>query len=189
MHSNLEQRLVEKMQTILVTGGLGYIGSHTVVQLIDAVYTPIIVDNLSNSSIKVLDRIEQITQIKPIFYQQNIQDTFAIAEVLKCHKIDGIIHFAASKAVGESVQMPLDYYQNNVSGSISLLWQLKQHDIKTIVFSSSATCYADTKLAEKLLGWKTQFGIDEMCRDTWLWQSKKPSGYSSGIIHASDPRS
>jgi UDP-glucose 4-epimerase len=131
------------MQTILVTGGLGYIGSHTVVELINAGYIPIIIDNLSNSNISVLDRIEQIAHKRPLFYKYDIQDISAIKNVLDNHKIDGMIHFAASKAVGESVQMPLDYYQNNVSGSISLFQQLKQHNIKTIVFSSSATVYGD----------------------------------------------
>ncbi|MCC2626008.1 MAG: galE [Burkholderiales bacterium] len=131
------------MKTILVTGGLGYIGSHTVVELINAGYTSVIVDNLSNSSIKVLDRIEQITGIRPIFYQCDIQDKQALTDILYKHQIDGVIHFAALKAVGESVQNPLEYYQNNVSGSIELFRQLKNHNIKTIVFSSSATVYGD----------------------------------------------
>ncbi len=131
------------MKIILVTGGLGYIGSHTVIELINAGYTPIIIDNLSNSSVKVLERIEQITHVKPIFYQCDIRDKQALADILNRHKIDGVIHFAALKAVGESVQKPLEYYQNNVSGSVQLFWQLKEHNIKTIVFSSSATVYGD----------------------------------------------
>jgi UDP-glucose 4-epimerase len=135
------------MKTILVTGGLGYIGSHTVIKLINAGYTPIIVDNLSNSSIKVLDRIEQITHVKPIFYQYDIQDTPKMADILNKHEIDGVIHFAALKAVGESVQKPLMYYQNNVSGSTQLFIQLKEHNIKTIVFSSSATVYGDPEVS------------------------------------------
>jgi len=194
------------MQTILVTGGLGYIGSHTVVQLITAGYTPIIVDNLSNSSIKVLDRIEQITQVKPVFYKHDIQDTSAIEEVLKRHKIDGVIHFAASKAVGESVQMPLDYYQNNVSGSIGLLQQLKLHNIKTIVFSSSATVYGDpatTPITESFplkptnpYGW-TKFMIEQVLRDLHISDNQfkigilryfNPIGaHSSGLI-GEDPQ-
>lgn len=193
-------------KTILVTGGLGYIGSHTVVQLIDAGYTPIIVDNLSNSNINVLDRIEKITQIKPVFYQHDIQDLHSMAEILKHHQIDGVIHFAASKAVGESVQLPLDYYQNNVSGSIGLFQQLRQYNIKTIVFSSSATVYGDPKttpITEDFplkptnpYGW-TKFMIEQVLRDLHVSDDQfkigilryfNPIGaHSSGLI-GEDPQ-
>ncbi|HLX52782.1 MAG TPA: SDR family NAD(P)-dependent oxidoreductase, partial [Aquella sp.] len=162
------------MQTILVTGGLGYIGSHTVVELINAGYTPIIVDNLSNSKLEVLDRIEKITQVKLVFYESDIQDNSAITKILNQYRVDGVIHFAALKAVGESVQMPLEYYRNNVSGSIGLFEQLRQHNIKTIVFSSSATVYGDPKsvpITEDFplqptnpYGW-TKFMIEQVLRD------------------------
>lgn len=177
---------------ILVTGGTGYIGSHTVVELINAGYIPIIVDNLSNSSIKVLDRIEQITRIRPVFYQYDIQYTLAMAEVLNRHQIDGVIHFAASKAVGESVQMPLEYYQNNVGGSITLFEQLREHNIKTIVFSSSATVYGDphsTPITEDFpllptnpYGW-TKLMIEQVLRD--LYNSDKQ--FKIGILRYFNP--
>ena len=131
------------MKNILVTGGCGYIGSHTVVELTRAGYNPIIVDNLSNSNIKVLDRIKQITGSIPRFYQVDITDQTAMHKVFTENKIDAVIHFAAFKAVGESVEQPLKYYRNNVSGSISLFEVMQAHQVKTLVFSSSATVYGD----------------------------------------------
>lgn len=126
---------------ILVTGGLGFIGSHTVVELIQAGHTAIILDNLVNSSIKVLDRIENITGKRPIFYQGDIRDKDLLQQIFKQHQIDSVIHFAALKAVGESVKQPLRYYDNNVSGSLMLLEAMQQAGVKSIVFSSSATVY------------------------------------------------
>lgn len=132
------------MKNILVTGGLGYIGSHTTVELINNQYNVVIVDNLSNSSIEVLNRIEKITGIKPQFYNMDINDT-KLDEIFKTHKIDAVIHFAAYKAVGESVAEPLKYYDNNITGTINLLKIMSNYNIKTIVFSSSATVYGDPK--------------------------------------------
>ena len=109
---------------ILVTGGLGFIGSHTVVELLNAGHTPIILDNLSNSSPKVLSRIAEISGSTPIFYQGDILDRALLRQIFATYKIDSVIHFAALKAVGESVAQPLRYYENNVSGSIVLLQQL-----------------------------------------------------------------
>jgi UDP-glucose 4-epimerase len=131
------------MKTILVTGGLGYIGSHTVVELINSGYEPIIVDNLSNTSIDVLSRIEQISHKKCVFYQIDVCDKKALSVVFDKHTIDGIIHFAAFKAVGESVEQPLKYYQNNVGGLITLLEVMKEKSVKNIVFSSSCTVYGE----------------------------------------------
>jgi UDP-glucose 4-epimerase len=131
------------MKTILVTGGLGYIGSHTVVELINNGYEPIIVDNLSNTSINVLNRIEQISHKKCVFYQIDVCDKEALSAVFDLHTIDGIIHFAAYKAVGESVEQPLKYYQNNVGGLITLLEVMKEKSVKNIVFSSSCTVYGE----------------------------------------------
>ena len=127
---------------ILVTGGTGFIGSHTTVELQNAGYEVISVDNLSNSNIDVLDGIEKITGIRPIFYQIDCSDKEALAEVIKNNPgISGIIHFAASKAVGESVQKPLLYYRNNIVSLINLLELMPEHNIKGLVFSSSCTVY------------------------------------------------
>lgn len=130
---------------ILVTGGLGFIGSHTVVELIQSGYEAIIIDNLSNSSLKVLDGIEKITGTRPVCYTSNVLDTAVLQKILTDHQIGGVIHFAAYKAVGESVEKPLDYYQNNVGGLISLLIAMKNCGIQKLVFSSSCTVYGQPK--------------------------------------------
>lgn len=139
-------------KNILVTGGLGFIGSHTVVELINAGYFPIIIDNLSNSDLKVLDGIEKITSKKPIFYNLDILQTDDLERVLNANNISSVIHFAAYKAVGESVEKPLDYYYNNVSGIISLLKAMQNSNVKNIIFSSSCTVYGqavDLPVTEK----------------------------------------
>lgn len=127
--------------SILVTGGAGYIGSHTVIELIQAGYQPIIVDDYSNSSPEVIQRIEQITNYKVPTYTINILDRQALAAVFQAHQIEAVIHFAAFKAVGESVAQPLKYYHNNISGTINLLEVMQEYQVKQIVFSSSATVY------------------------------------------------
>lgn len=131
------------MKTILVTGGAGYIGSHTVIELLKNKYKVIIVDDLSNSDKKVLTRIHEITKTEPIFYPVNINDKEGMNLIFSAHKIDAVIHFAGFKAVGESVQKPLMYYQNNVAGTMLLLELMAEFNVKTIVFSSSATVYGD----------------------------------------------
>lgn len=135
-------------KTILVTGGLGYIGSHTVVELASAGYRPVIIDNLSNSSVDMLPRIEQITGQTIPFYEQDFQHTERLATVLRNEHVTGIIHFAAFKAVGESVKKPLSYYKNNVAGLVSLLEVVEalKQPIQ-VIFSSSCTVYgnADTQ--------------------------------------------
>ncbi|MFB6317482.1 UDP-glucose 4-epimerase GalE [Saccharicrinis sp. FJH54] len=129
-------------QKILVTGGTGYIGSHTAVELINSGFEVVIVDDLSNSSIEVLDSIEKITGTKPAFYQFNLQDMSKTQSLFAENKdIKAIIHFAASKAVGESVQEPLLYYKNNVLSLINLVEAMRISDVKNIVFSSSCTVY------------------------------------------------
>ncbi|MDR0572826.1 MAG: UDP-glucose 4-epimerase GalE [Tannerella sp.] len=127
---------------ILVTGGAGYIGSHTTVELQNAGYEVVIIDNLSNSNINVLDGIEKITGIRPVFSQTDCNDSKAVEKVITDNPdIIGVIHFAASKAVGESVQKPLSYYRNNLVSLINLLELMPQHSIKGLVFSSSCTVY------------------------------------------------
>ena len=129
-------------QTILVTGGTGCIGSHTSVELIQAGYDVVIVDNLSNSKVEVLDGIEQITGVRPAFEQVDLRDAEATENVFKKYpSISGIIHFAASKAVGESVEKPLLYYRNNIVSLVNLLECMPKYDVKGIIFSSSCTVY------------------------------------------------
>ena len=126
---------------VLVTGGAGYIGSHTVVELINAGYEPIIVDDLSNAKEDVIDRIEIITGKRPVFYKVDCKDKEAMRKVFSEHKIDAIIHFAAYKAVGESVQKPLEYYRNNIDSTLTLMEVMEEFGCKKFVFSSSATVY------------------------------------------------
>ena len=134
-------------QTVLVTGGTGFIGSHTTVELIEAGYNVVIVDNLSNSKIEVLDGIEKITGVRPAFEEVDLRDMAATEAVFaKYPNIEGIIHFAASKAVGESVQKPLLYYRNNVVSLVNLLELMPKYNVKGIIFSSSCTVYGQPKL-------------------------------------------
>lgn len=136
-------------QTILVTGGTGFIGSHTAVELIEAGYKVVIVDNLSNSKIEVLDGIEKITGVRPAFEKVDLRDKDAAETVFaKYPDIEGIIHFAASKAVGESVQKPLLYYRNNIVSLINLLELMPKYNVKGIIFSSSCTVYGQPKLED-----------------------------------------
>ena len=124
---------------ILVTGGAGFIGSHTVVELQNAGYDVVVVDNLVNSSRKSLERVEKITGKEVTFYEADINDAAALNE----ESIDSVIHFAGLKAVGESVAKPLEYYMNNISGSLTLFDVMRNHGVKNIIFSSSATVYGD----------------------------------------------
>lgn len=130
---------------ILVTGGLGYIGSHTVVELINHGYQTLIIDNLSNSDITVLDRIEKITGVRPEFQQVEMRDKEQLQEVFWSNnqQIIGVIHFAAVLLVGESVEQPLHYYYNNLTSTINLLECMKEFEVKPIVFSSSCTVYGN----------------------------------------------
>ncbi|MFT5558616.1 MAG: UDP-glucose 4-epimerase [Psychromonas sp.] len=131
---------------VLVTGGMGYIGSLTCIQMITAGIEPIIVDNLSNSKLTVLDRIEALTQKRPVFYSGDIRDQSLLERIFSEHHIDSVIHFAGLKSVGESVQKPLDYYDNNVNGSLVLARAMRKACVKSLVFSSSATVYGDPEI-------------------------------------------
>ena len=128
---------------ILVTGGAGYIGSHTCVELLNEGYEVVVVDNLSNSSAKALNRVEKITGKKVTFYEVDILDREGLIQVFEKEKIDSVIHFAGLKAVGESVRKPLEYYHNNITGTLILCDVMRQYGCKNIVFSSSATVYGD----------------------------------------------
>lgn len=129
------------MQTILVTGGSGYIGSHTVLELLNKNYNVVVVDNLSNSSYESLRRVQKITGKTVTFYENDIRDTEALEKIFSAHKFDAVIHFAAFKAVGESCRLPLKYYENNISGTVNLLQVMEKFGVKKIIFSSSATVY------------------------------------------------
>ncbi len=129
--------------SLLITGGTGFIGSHTVVELLALDKDIVIVDNLANSSTLVLDRIKQITGKTVTFIEADICDRQAMQQVFLTHDIDAVVHFAGLKAVGESSTMPLSYYHNNVAGSITLLQVMAEHGVKNLVFSSSATVYGE----------------------------------------------
>ncbi|WP_165310393.1 UDP-glucose 4-epimerase GalE [Vibrio ziniensis] len=128
---------------VLVTGGMGYIGSHTCVQMIEAGIEPIIIDNLCNAKEMVLDRIEMISGVAPAFYHGDIRDESVLDSIFTEHDIKAVIHFAGLKAVGESVAKPLEYYDNNVNGSLVLARSMRKAGVKNIIFSSSATVYGD----------------------------------------------
>jgi UDP-glucose 4-epimerase len=135
------------MKEVIVTGGAGFIGSHAVVELIESGYRPIIIDNFSNSEKTVLDNLRKLTGQEIVCYEGDFQDTDLLNKVMAEHQIYGVIHFAAYKAVGESVKNPLEYFKNNVAGLISLLEILEAKKIKSLVFSSSCTVYGE---ADKL---------------------------------------
>ena len=170
------------MKKILVTGGLGFIGSHTVVELQQAGYEVVIIDNLYNSKIEVLDRIISITGIKPSYSNIDLRNKTAVKDFFNTNKVDGIIHFAASKAVGESVKNPLLYYENNISTLVYLLQEMKEHQLSNFIFSSSCTVYgqadelpitenAPVKPAESPYGNTKQIGeeiIKESCKANGL---------------------
>jgi len=128
---------------VLVTGGAGYIGSHTCVELLTAGHDVVVIDNLTNSNAVVFDRIENICKRRPVFHETDVRNRDRVAEILSVHGIEAVIHFAGLKAVGESVAQPLQYYDNNVTGSLALFDAMAETGVRTLVFSSSATVYGD----------------------------------------------
>jgi len=128
---------------VLVTGGAGYIGSHVCVELINSGYFPVVVDNLCNAKAESLKRVAQITGVEPAFYQIDINDKDAMADVFASHSIEAVMHFAGLKAVGESNQIPLKYYRYNVAGTLSLAEVMAEFSVGKLIFSSSATVYGD----------------------------------------------
>jgi len=131
------------LKAILVTGGAGYIGSHTCVELLDNGYQVIVIDNLSNSSYKSLERVEELTKKSILFYKEDLRNKKGISKIFDLHRIDAVIHFAGLKAVGESVKKPIEYYSNNIVGTINLIEVMQEHYVHNIVFSSSATVYGE----------------------------------------------
>lgn len=168
------------MKKILVTGGLGFIGSHTVVELQNAGYDVVIIDNLCNSRIDVLDNITSITGIKPEYHDIDLRHKKDVQTFFQNNKVDGIIHFAAFKAVGESVEKPLEYYENNITTLVYLLQEVQHHQLSNFIFSSSCTVYgqadklpitenAPIKPAESPYGNTKQIGeeiIKESCKSS-----------------------
>jgi len=163
------------MKKILVTGGLGFIGSHTVVELQNEGFDVVIIDNLSNTTISVLDSITEITGKKPDYYNLDVRSKSDLKNFFDNNKVDGIIHFAAFKAVGESMEKPLDYYENNLSSLIYILQEIKDRNLVNFIFSSSATVYgeadslpltedAPVKKAESVYGNTKKIG-EEIIRD------------------------
>lgn len=128
--------------TVLVTGGAGFIGSHALVELLDAGYQPVVVDNLSNSQLNAIKRVETLTGKTVPFYDVDIRDKTALNAIFETHHFSQVIHFAGLKAVGESAQIPLSYYDNNIAGTLVLLDVMKTHQVYDLVFSSSATVYS-----------------------------------------------
>ena len=192
---------------VLVTGGAGYIGSHTCVELLQQDMGVVVVDNLVNSSAKAIERVQQITGKHVDFYQKDVRDREAMHAIFEKHDIDCVIHFAGLKAVGESVAMPLEYYDNNLFSTVTLCEVMRDHGVKNIVFSSSATVYSGdnemplreasrTGMCTNPYGW-TKYMSEQILRDTakadedWaivLLRYFNPIGaHSSGLI-GEDPR-
>lgn len=144
---------------ILLTGGAGYIGSHTAVELVAGGHSVIIIDNLSNSSAEAVRRVEQLTQTSIPFYEADVRDVAALDTVFSEHTIDAVIHFAGLKAVGESVAKPLTYYENNLVSSLILLESMQKHGVKKLIFSSSGTVYGDPETLPFIEESRTGVGI------------------------------
>lgn len=166
---------------VLVTGGAGYIGSHTCVELLNNGYEVVVMDNLYNSNEKALERVEKITGKKVTFYNADMLDKEAVNAIFEKESIDSVIHFAGYKAVGESVRKPLEYYHNNITGTLNLCDVMRNHGVKNIIFSSSATVYGDPAFVP----------ITEECPKG---QITNPYGQTKGMLeqiltdlHVSDP--
>ena len=136
-----KENMEDTKMKILVTGGAGYIGSHTCVELLNAGYDVVVMDNLYNASEKAIERVEQITGKKVTFYKTDMLDREGVKKIFDNEKIDAVIHFAGLKAVGESVHKPIEYYHNNMTGTLILCDEMRNHGVKNIIFSSSATVY------------------------------------------------
>ena len=162
------------MNTVLVTGGAGYIGSHTCVQLLEAGRRVVVVDNLSNASERALERVRELADGDLVFHRVDLRDRAAVDDVFAAESIDSVVHFAGLKAVGESVEIPLAYYDNNIAGTVSLLEAMAAHDVRDLVFSSSCTVYGDPEevpvTEASPVGAASPYGrtklfIEEMLRD------------------------
>ncbi len=178
---------------VLVTGGTGYIGSHTVVELILDGHEPVLIDNLANSKRSVVDRIESITGYRPVLHEIDVLDAIALEAIIGAGRFDAVIHFAGLKAVGESVDRPLDYYRVNVGGATTLIEAMRHHGLKTLVFSSSATVYGDpdrvpvteetpTRTPTNPYG-RTKLMIEQILEDV----HRSEDGWNVGILRYFNP--
>lgn len=180
------------MKKILVTGGAGFIGSHTVVELLNADYKVVVVDNLSNSKITSISRVETLTSKKVDFYQIDLLDKKELREVFHAYSFDAVIHFAALKAVGESVEQPLLYYKNNIAGTINLCEIMQEAEVRNFVFSSSATVYGDPSQSpiseESALGAVNPYGQTKLTTEYLLTdlQSANP-GWNVALLRYFNP--
>ena len=179
--------------TILVTGGTGYIGSHTCVELLEKGYDVVVIDNLCNSSVKSLDRVYEITGKKPLFYEGDVRDADLLKRIFAENKVEAVIHFAGLKAVGESVEKPLLYYRNNLDTTMTLLQEMVNADVKGLIFSSSATVYSGdntmplsegskTGNCTNPYGW-TKYMSEIIIRDT----AKSVPGFSAVLLRYFNP--
>jgi UDP-glucose 4-epimerase len=177
---------------ILLTGGLGYIGSHTYVELVAAGYDVVIVDNLSNSKLSVCDRLEQITGRETVFVQADILDAAALAKLFSNYAFDAVIHFAGLKAVGESVEKPLEYMQVNVTGLLNILQAMQVADVNALVFSSSATVYDVSNTSplneDMKTGFTNPYGYTKLACEQILTQTAHAnSNLKTGILRYFNP--
>lgn len=177
---------------ILVTGGAGFIASHTNVELLNAGYEVVVVDNLINSSKKSIDRVEELTGKKITFYEEDLLNEKALDDIFDKEKIDSVIHFAALKAVGESCEIPLRYFDNNLTGTLNLLKVMEKHNVKSLVFSSSATVYGKPKtvpikedfpLSVSNPYGRTKLITEDMLRDIY----KSDNGWNIAILRYFNP--
>ena len=181
----MAEALDPKDTCVLVTGGAGFIGSHTVIELLQAGYEVVVVDDLSNASVIALDRVRQIVgdeaAARLTFYEDNILDRDAMNRIFATHAVDRVIHFAGFKAVGESVKKPVEYYHNNIEGTLTLVDVMRQHGCKSIIFSSSSTVYGDP---DKLP--LTEESPKKTCTNPYGW-TKWMIEQILTDIHAADP--
>ena len=180
------------MKKILVTGGLGFIGSHTVVELLNADFEVTIIDDLSNSTVDVLDRICEITRKKPEFYQLDLKVKSDVREFFNKTKVDGIIHFAAFKAVGESVQKPLDYYENNIGSLVYLLQEMRDRNLNNFIFSSSCTVYGqadELPITEKapIKPAESPYGNTKQIGEEIIKEASKAHGFNAIALRYFNP--
>lgn len=169
LKNNILANFMEEKMNLLVTGGLGYIGSHTIIELLNKGNNIIAIDNLINSRIKVKESIEDISNKKIKFYNYDLIDLESVRKIFKLEKIDAVIHFAALKSIGESIKHPIEYYDNNLIGTLNLLTVMKEFNVKKIIFSSSATVYGDSRTMP----------VNE---ESELLQSTNPYGKTKSIV-------
>jgi UDP-glucose 4-epimerase len=166
----------QQQKTILVTGGAGYIGSHTVVTLVENGFQPIILDDLRNTDVNAVARLEKLLGQRLLVYREDCRNKTVLQELFSAHPIDGVIHFAADKAVGESVHDPLKYFDNNISSLVNLLSVMEKNGVNNFVFSSSCTVYGEPKeipvTEDSVLSYSSPYGYTKLVGEQMLEQYK-----------------